>query len=268
MPLFYINGQLRGNPEAGLDMGFEVMVTLDPRPQWTGDIEKLTQVLVPYLEAHPELLLWQLGNEPDLALRGMEPNAVQYVDFFVQTSGLIRKHRPEATLVLAGISNQYDSKSDNLVFYRDVLKGLKKRKADFDVFDFHLWKGADEAHLVQEALSTYQNLLKETGFREKEIWVTEIGTHSGSPHGHPAQSEEDQASFLREALSLLMEGGVSRICLGKLIEEYGFAGNPGGYFDHTGLVYDGLGQEAAEGIPAGTPKQAYWVLQEFLPTPL
>jgi len=263
MSLFYINGKLARSPEDLLEFGFDVMVTLSPRPQWIGDREPLAEVLVPYLRNHPELRIWQLGNEPDLGPPEMAWDPRDYVDFFLYTSDLIRKNQPEATIVLAGISNQYDSSSDPVAFYRTILKELKEHAADFDVFDFHFWGTAEEGYRVKDALATYGTLLEETGFPNKPIWVTELGTYSGCPRGHPPQNEMDQADFLRETLTLLSDSGVERICLGRLTEHFGFAGREGGFFDHTGLIYDGLGEEAETGIAAGTPKEAFRAVCAF-----
>ena len=49
------------------------------------------------------------------------------------------------------------------------------------------------------------------------------------------------AIFLYLAIKILLRDRkrLNNIFAGRIVEHYGFAGNRDGYFDHTGLVYDG-----------------------------
>lgn len=245
---FYVSGVISGRASEG----FKTLGTVSPAPVWLGDAERFQRVLEAFVRENPSIKHWQLGNEPDMPT-GRQWTPESYAEFFLAGEAAVREACPDCRIVLAGISNQHDSGSGNVGFFCESLFLIKQGGGDFDVFDLHFWKAAGEEELAIDAVSTYRALLEEAGFPGKEIWATEVGTYSGEPRGMASQTEGQQADYLVKSFALLASEGVEVVMWGKLIEHHAFAGNVGGYFDHTGLVYDGVGGLVA----GGTKKKAF-----------
>ncbi|MCI5149969.1 MAG: hypothetical protein D3916_11375, partial [Candidatus Electrothrix sp. MAN1_4] len=88
--------------------------------------------------------------------------------------------------------------------------------------------------------------LQKNGFPpDIEIWITEMGTYSGEPAAqpfsgkskYPFQSEEDQAADLLKRYVFGLSLGIKKIFWAYGLLE-GLRGD-NGFFDHTGLIYDG-----------------------------
>ena len=75
------------------------------------------------------------------------------------------------------------------------------------------------------------------GFNDAPIWITEMGSYSGNPSDNPPQSEQQQAADLLRRYVYPMSLGVQKTFWAFGLVE-GFKHNDG-YFDHTGLIYNG-----------------------------
>jgi len=135
----------------------------------------------------------------------------------------------------------------------------------FDIFDFHWYGKADgDYKKIKPIYEGIKEILKKYNFNEVEIWVTEAGSYSGAPArsgplgSFPFQSEKEQAAdyFKRFVFSLSM--GIKKLFPAfGLIE--GFV-NDDGYFDHTGLIYDGRG---SDDLGWGVKKLSYYTYKKM-----
>jgi hypothetical protein len=90
-------------------------------------------------------------------------------------------------------------------------------------------------------------------FSNPEIWITEMGSYSGKPKYLPFQSEEQQALDLIKRYVYSIALGIKKIFWAWGLME-GFK-HDNGYFDHTGLIYDG---EFGDDMGRNVKKLAYY----------
>ena len=201
--------------------------------------------------------MWQRGGY----------TADDFVRFFLEAAEVIRDECSDCKIVLAGISNQYDSSSENYDFYEEVLEKIKKQSSDpkpFDIFDVHVYTHDDDYNKAEKAVNDYKKLLADTGYNyDIEFISTELGTYSGEPKGFnlPFQSEEFQAEMLIKLHVKFFNAGVRKVFWTSVINihKFGHKGQEGGYFDLVGLIYNGAGSYDIEhGIKKGTKKKAFY----------
>lgn len=212
---------------------------------------------------------WQVGNEPT-ALIKKNFSGLQHITYSV-----IKETCPNCKVIIGGASQpilqrggEFETKPD-LYFkwfvenYEPILKELNGR--GFDIFDFHWYGKADgDYKKIKPVYEGIKEILKKYNFSEVEIWVTEAGSYSGAPApsgplgSFPFQSEKEQAAdyFKRFVFSLSM--GIKKLFPAfGLIE--GFM-NDDGYFDHTGLIYDGRG---SGDLGRGVKKLSYFTYKKM-----
>ena len=183
---------------------------------------------------------WQVGNEPD---------DVAISDFaYLQalTYQAIKQACSSCTVLIGGVRGfpgGYVASFDST--FAPILAQLGGQYVD--VFDFH-WSGdatgdyrLADSITGEDVLDHIRTTLAATGFAPSlPIWITEMGTYSGQPLGPYAyQSEAQQAGDLIKRFLYPLSRGVDKVfpAVG-LMEGFKFGG---GYFDHTGLIYDGQG---------------------------
>ena len=262
----------------GLDVGvaydnsLETLVTVEGIAHYTPkDYSSFKSNLRELISGDKDIVkYWQLGNEPDLLWMMSGKTSDDYVEFFLELQPIIRDECPECKIVLAGISNQYDS-GDNYEYFRDVLTKIKERSPDskpFDVFDMHLYPFDDANYnMAERAVEEYKTLLQETGYDYPiELISTEFGMYSGQPKGFgeglPFQTEEVQAQVLIKGMVQLFNGGLTKVSWSQLVNSYAYGHdnqNEGGIWDIIGLVYNGKGSYDLENnIAEGTKKESYF----------
>ncbi|MFA5809285.1 MAG: hypothetical protein WC935_02970, partial [Thermoleophilia bacterium] len=146
-------------------------------------------------------------------------------------------------------------------------KVATKGSRPFDIFDFHFYGYFGRERELVKYVGEYRNLLIANDMRDVDIWMTESATTTGRPAwppGAPAQTEEDQASALVMRFVTSLGADVERISWARPYENCNYAGVEDGYFDNTGLVYNGLGQESERGIRGGTRKTAFRAYQALV----
>lgn len=176
---------------------------------------------------------WQVGNEPPPFLK-------DYPKLLRLTYDAVKAADPDAKVLIAGCPGMPLGYMQHFrKVYLPILRALDGR--GFDIFDFHWYGNAKGDYDIRQVLSGIRRCLKETGFADVPIWITEMGSYSGHPRGFPPQTEADQAADLFKRYIFSTAHGVERIFWAWNIVE-GF-GDPldNDYFDHTGLIYDGRG---------------------------
>ncbi|HBR14382.1 MAG TPA: hypothetical protein DD723_02420 [Candidatus Omnitrophica bacterium] len=200
---------------------------------------------------------WQVGNEPNLKMKSSD-----YAQYQKITYQAIKEANPSVKVLIAGLAGNMDLMSINDRGYEPVLKELNGRY--IDIFDIHFYGDArggttefkDEkgnaSRLLgyrdfKEVYEYYRGLLDENGFARVPIWVTEMGTPSGTSHLGPyviTQTEAEQARDLFKRHVYPMALGVKKIFWAFGVLE-GFGEWDNDFFDHTGLIYtdrDGVHQ--------------------------
>lgn len=236
--------------------GFELCGNLNPIALFEAIDADFDGALKQLVKKYPKIEFWQVGNEPDLLWK----NPSLFPKFFLRCQPIIRAAGRK--IVLAGISNQYNSSEQNYKLFNkflgEIIKGCPD-KNPFDVFDFHFYKERSRGTDITKTVKTYRDLLALHGFAEGvRLWCTETGIHTGDPPTPQFgfNSETDQAREIAYLVTHLTAQSVERIFFWTVIEGFAGEGIPG-YFDQMGLVYNGLGEEVTQGIPANTKKKAY-----------
>jgi len=227
------------------DKGLNVIGTIHPEtginwdrsPKYLEDVGKLVRIF-------DYIGYWQIGDEPDKV--GI--SADEYVDYFVEVSDVVKGECENCKILLGGASDK-----SSVGFYEEVLVKLNGLGKEFDIFDYHFWSKKGDEMLAEESAIAYFDMLNRTDNLRRDFWVTEMGTYSGEPTGYSSQTEEDQARFFIKVFALLFSNKVDLV-VSDLVENYKFEGVSNGYFDHTGLVYDGFGESIGK---LGVKKKSY-----------
>ncbi|WP_139786882.1 hypothetical protein [Desulfamplus magnetovallimortis] len=187
---------------------------------------------------------WQVDNEPRGDLK-------DYASFLKMTYEAIREADEDARVLIGGVQgmppvSRYIEHFDK--HYLPILDELSKfEKSYFDIFDFHWYGNATGDYLgIKEVYLHIEKKLKERNLMPLYgFWITEMGTYSGDPDpvpqldfiDFPFQTERQQAIDLVKRFVFSLSLGIKKIFMAFGITE-GFKYDEG-YFDFTGLIYDG-----------------------------
>ncbi len=206
---------------------------------------------------------WQVGNEPNVQ-RWSDFAALQRMTYLA-----IKAACQDCTVLIGGATGfpaGYVAGFD--AQYAPILAELAGQYVD--VFDFHWYGSAQgEYRLVDgltgaDVLDHIRSTLTAYGFpADMPIWITEMGAYSGDPADAPRfvvppQSEGQQAGDYSRRFIYPLSCGVEKVFPAFGLME-GFKHNDG-YFDHTGLIYDGRDS----GDPGlGVKKLAYYTYKKM-----
>ena len=183
---------------------------------------------------------WQVGNEPNGAIPG-------FADLQRITYTAIKEACPDCTILIGGVPgmppvaaylNGFDQQ------YKPILDALGGKYVD--VMDFH-WYGTATGDYrgAKEVYDHIRQVLEADGFSpDLPIWITEMGSYSGDPapglngNDYPAQTEGQQALDYFKRFIYPLSFGVKKVFPAFGLME-GLA-HDDSYFDHTGLIYDGM----------------------------
>lgn len=214
---------------------------------------------------------WQVGNEPD-GSRVKDFASLQRITYTA-----IKESCPDCMVLIGGVPgfpSDYISgfESD----YAPILKELNGKYVD--IFDFHWYGMATGDYRLRDTanggdvLAHIRQTLNADGFpADMPVWITEMGSYSGDPSEsagppgrqvkkleHPPQTERQQAQDYFKRLIYPLSRGVSKVFLAFGLME-GFK-HDDGYFDHTGLIYDG---EGAGDPGRGVKKLSYYTYKKM-----
>lgn len=208
---------------------------------------------------------WQVGNEPDnkimagfAKLQKITYTAIKEACFDCQVvvGGAAQPVNPGSNFI--GDKDDYFKYFS--VMYEPILAELNGY--GFDIFDFHWYGDINGDYIkIKPAYDGIKSKLKTYNFGDAKIWITEIGAYSGTPEdftSYDYQSEKEQAADYLKRFIFPLSIGVKKIFPAfGLIE--GFAGNDG-YFDHTGFIYDGRGNNDSG---RGAKKLSYYTYKKM-----
>ena len=217
---------------------------------WLPDDEKAYAAFVrEAVKRYSFIRYWQVTNEPNFKAVPADFAKLQKI-----TYEAIKEANPDAKVLIAGLAGNMDTASINDNSYESVLKELKGKY--FDIFDIHFYGDAKGGTLAKKeadgrrprflgyrdfktVYEYYRGLLDKNGFSHVPIWITEMGTFSGTVVAGPhsiAQTEAEQARDLLKRYVYPLSLGVKKIFWAfGIIESFGEWDND--FFDHTGLVY-------------------------------
>ncbi|MBF0431006.1 MAG: T9SS type A sorting domain-containing protein [Fibrobacteria bacterium] len=200
---------------------------------------------------------WQVGNEPNDRKTG-------FADLQRITYTAVKDVDTTVSIVIGGVSGfppQYISFFNKT--YEPLLQELGGKY--FDIFDFHWYGNASGEYRLkdtktgQDVLEHIKATIKKYGYSEDmPFWITEMGAYSGSPGPlfaltFPSQTEAQQASDYIKRYVYPLARGVKKIFPAYGLIE-GFKQDDG-YYDHTGLIYDG---KLSDDLGIGVKKLGYY----------
>lgn len=202
---------------------------------------------------------WQVENEPPKQLR-------DFAKLQEITYQAVKETCADCKVLIGGIG-QISAFATNRLDRRmpEIFKELNGRF--IDIIDFHSYGTADD-YSVQESLRYLKVQLQSAHFDIDILpfWITEMGTYSGqiSDFGRsgksdaPYQSEQQQACGLVKRYTASLGLGVKKIFWAWGILE-GFK-RERGFFDFTGLIYDG---EFDYDLGRGVKKLSYYAYKKM-----
>ena len=206
---------------------------------------------------YPQVNYFQIENEPANEWADTPENFAELVKV---SADAIKEVNSRAKIVLAGaaVPGEFE------YFYRPLLKELKRLERQdgvkyLNAVDIH-WSGQFENKDKSQA--TYRNatiskrnynykaeievirkILDDSGYKDAEIWVTEMSDYSGNPSDpvYLDQSEREQAGELFKRYVYSLAIGVKKIFWVALMEFHNFGGvGVNNYWDNVGLVNNPL----------------------------
>lgn len=163
---------------------------------------------------------WQIHNEVGKKDRYENPD--DYLELVRVTSSVIKESCDDCIIVMGStIPNEE---------YYDVV--IQKGDSCVDAYDFHIFS--------EDGMDTFKKFETKT---TKPIFITEMSTYSGKPLGRQTftyQTEKQQAEILIKWYTQSFYHGADYIFWSQFIEWYKFGGQVDGFFDFTGIVYNGM----------------------------
>ena len=190
---------------------------------------------------------WQVYNEPN------EQKRSDFAELQRITYQAIKNSDPEAFVMAGGFgSGPYNFIGAFELGYEPIIEQLAGNYAD--AFAIH-WTGTAtgdyrmcDKKTGADVIGYIRGVLSENGFpQDTQIWVTEMSAYSGDPEGNfaPYQSEREQAADYFKRIIFAIARGVSKIFpafgLMEGFKPYRDGEVYEGYYEHTGIIYNGLG---------------------------
>lgn len=208
---------------------------------------------------------WQVGNEPNGIKNG-------FADLQRITYTAIKEVCPDCTVLIGGVPGQppladYLANFDQQ--YKPILDALGGKYVD--AMDFHWYGNASGDYRgVKEVYDHIRSVLAADGFPAIPFWITEMGAYGGDPiardqmhFDYPFQNEQQQALDYFKRFIYPLSFGVKKIFPAfGLMEGFKY---DGGYFDFTGLIYDGWDPAGTtpSDLGLGVKKLAYYTYKKM-----
>ena len=202
---------------------------------------------------------WQVSNEPNDQITS------DFAELQHITYQAIKQACSDCTVLIGGVTGGPENYAGNFdTCYAPILAELGGQYVD--VFDFHWYGMADGDYRFfdpvsgKDILHHIRDRLNADGFpSDLPVWITEMGSYSGSPKNLSFQSERRQAGDYFKRFVYSLSRGVKKIFPAFGLME-GFK-QDNGYFDHTGLIYDGSSDPDDLGL--GVKKLSYYTYKKM-----
>jgi hypothetical protein len=203
---------------------------------------------------------WQVGNEPNSLKSG-------FANLQRITYTAIKEVCPDCTVLIGGVPGMppvADYISSFEQQYKPILDALGGKY--MDVMDFHWYGNATGDYRgTKEVYNHILNVLAADGFSAMPVWITEMGSCSvnqasvtSAPFVCPPQTEQQQAMDYFKRFVYPLSFGVKKVFPAfGLMEGFKY---DGGYFDYTGLIYDGWGNGD---LGLGVKKLGYYTYKKM-----
>lgn len=187
---------------------------------------------------------WQVDNEPNGENTGTPES---YAEMVRLTYEAAKQANPECKIMLAGPVGILGGTEKFHEYFDPVLEKLNGKY--FDIFDLHYYGLANgDYRRIDPRLEDVRSTLAKYGYSDVTMWCTETATASDrwlSNDGNSTfhQTQRRQAVDLVKRYVHLLSLDIEKIfwCLG-LTEGFVFPDDDL-FFDHVGLVYDGVGMD-------------------------
>ncbi|MBI5846564.1 MAG: Ig-like domain-containing protein, partial [Nitrospirae bacterium] len=210
---------------------------------------------------HSPIKYWQVGNEPSSLRSG-------FADLQRITYTAIKEVCSDCMVLIGGVPGMppvadYLSNFDQ--HYKPILEALGGQYVD--VMDFHWYGNATGDYLGTKDVNDHvRAALNANGFPTIPFWIAEMGSYSGDPTSvkpvpfdYPFQTEHQQAMDYFKRFVYPLTFGVKKIFPAfGLMEGFKY---DGGYFDYTGLIYDGWG---VNDLGLGVKKLSYYTYKKMV----
>ncbi len=174
-------------------------------PEWYPKMDAYVRAVLDRLKNHPNILLWDLMNEPEFASEGpftpkvvLKPEMVPVIEgFLTHVRGSIKRGYPEEIVGIGWAS------LDNTKKYSDLA----------DVLTFHVYREPEGLQqIIDQAVSVGKNL-------RKPILITEslANWDFGSPDFGTVASDEKQLEHYQSVLPVLMKSPLGWMAWGMVI---------------------------------------------------
>ncbi len=223
---------------------------------------------------YPFIRYWQVENEPNISF---VRSRTGYADLQRITYEAIKEADQQAQVIMGGVAGNTGMIDMNDTYFEPILPALGGKY--LDVFDVHFYGDAKGGTLLADAQKRllgyrdfktvhayFRNLLDKNGYSKVPIWVTEMGTFSGTAKLGPmtlTQTEADQARDLLKRWVYPLSLGTGKIFWAFGLTE-GFSQWDDDFFDHTGLIYtarDGMHQNGEKKLGYYTHKKMTEMLE-------
>jgi len=190
----------------------EVLGVLGYSPAWAGgrwnqpvcDLKLFADFSARMAAHYPQIKYWEIWNEPDsLTYWQPQDNMVTYTALLKLVYPAIKAANPGAVVLVGGLT------TDGLYKLKSMLKNGAGQY--FDILNLHPFVDPSNPQCVKTMgtiINNFAAAVRQYGF-DKKIWITEIGcpgidNSSKTWWNGPAQSEEEQAKFLKQAYNYLL----------------------------------------------------------------
>jgi hypothetical protein len=192
----------------------------------------------------PVVRYWQIGNEVDSTRGPQSCTPEEYIEALKYYYPMIKENGHDCKVVMSGLV------TDPINFLDSVLE--LGGGEYYDVNDVHIFGNKDYYLGIPAVYRDLKDVQERHGY-DKEIWILETGTFSGGTNSN-VQSEEEQAAAMVKVYASALGSGFRKVFWAWGLYE-GFGGDGNGFFDQTGLIYDGKGEyDKGEGVR----KKAYY----------
>ncbi len=206
---------------------------------------------------------WEIGNE----VNGNWKTSCDVDEYFNRLkvyASAIKEECPDCVVVMGSLLDSLPGDRDLEPY---LTRFLELGGGNYvDVYNFHYYgtsKPVGVGEYYRSGMHIYnsmKNILENYGYGDKHIWVTETSTFSGELNGI-VQTEEEQAADLVKRFVTMKALGVQKV-FWCFVEEPDYEGGTDeGFFDQSGLVYDGKGKyDKGKGVK----KKAYYAYKELV----